>query len=193
MQKRPEISGLLHLHRPLPGLTNTEGWLHQFGAGGLSQLLAAWCHAAGGRSIGKGTLPSLLAPSAVPKALASLWLGAFGSMETALGFNHSVGRFAGQMAPAGSTWVDLLLLSPLPSTVPWRALLGTVLVDSQQWLCSNRQLCLGIAVARYSSQVAAMAQRLGSLVGCIFAKPLLSLAAWVVARYIGDGGQPKLN
>ncbi len=56
------------------------------------------------------------------------------------------------------------------------------------------QLCLGIAVARYSSQVAAaMAQRLGSLVGCILAKPSLSLAAWVVARLIGDGGQPKLN
>ena len=64
----------------------------------------AWCHAAGGRSIGEGTFPLLLAPSGGPNALASLWLGALGSMETALGFNHSVGRFAGQMAPAGSTW-----------------------------------------------------------------------------------------
>ena len=107
LQKRPEISGLLHLHRPLPGLTNTEGWLHQFGAGGCRQLLVARCQAAEGWSIGKGTLPSLLAPSAVPNALASLWLCAVGSMETAVGFNHSVGRFAGQMAPAGSTRIDL--------------------------------------------------------------------------------------
>ena len=78
----------------------------------------AWCHAAGGRSIGKGTVPSLLAPSAVPNALASLWLGALGSMETALGFNHSVGRFAGQMAPAGSTWIDPMLLSPVDKRIP---------------------------------------------------------------------------